>query len=35
VAPPREDLLEGKLLDVAEFEVHLDQIRDSRAKEYL
>ena len=33
VVIPREDLREGKPLDASEFAVHLDQIRDGRAKE--
>lgn len=33
VITPREDLREGKPLDAAEFAVHLDQVRDGRARE--
>ena len=33
IVTPREDLREGKPLDASEFAVHLDQIRDGRAKE--
>ncbi len=33
VITPREDLCEGKPLDAAEFAVHLDQVRDGRARE--
>jgi hypothetical protein len=33
VVTPREDLREGKPLDASEFAVHLDQVRDGRAKE--
>src|SRR5206468_6681626 len=32
VISPREDLREGKPLDAAEFAVHLDQVRDGRAR---
>ncbi len=32
VIVPREDLREGKPLDAAEFAVHLDQVRDGRAR---
>lgn len=32
VITPREDLREGKPLDAAEFAVHLDQVRDGRAR---
>jgi len=32
VVTPREDLREGKPLDASEFAVHLDQVRDGRAK---
>lgn len=33
VVTPREDLREGKPLDAAEFAVHLDHVRDGRARE--
>jgi len=33
VATPREDLREGKPLDAAEFAVHLDLVREGKAKE--
>lgn len=33
VVTPREDLISGRPLDAAEFAVHLDQIRDNRARE--
>jgi Protein of unknown function (DUF499) len=33
VVTPRADLREGKPLDAAEFAVHLDQVRDGRARE--
>jgi len=32
VVTPREDLREGKPLDASEFAVHLDQVRDGRAR---
>jgi hypothetical protein len=32
VIVPREDLREGKPLDAAEFDVHLDQVRDGSAR---
>ena len=32
VVTPREDLREGRALDASEFAVHLDQIRDGRAR---
>jgi len=32
IITPREDLREGKPLDAAEFAVHLDQVRDGRAR---
>ena len=32
VATPREDLRENRPLDASEFAVHLDQVRDGRAR---
>ena len=33
VVTPREDLRESRPLDASEFAVHLDQVRDGRAKQ--
>lgn len=33
IVTPREDIRENKSLDMAEFAVHLDHIRDGRAPE--